>query len=46
MSNAIHFEGTRDLRAHSTPGETVWRAWLKNLLEERQRASAPIKSVN
>ena len=48
MSHNIHFEGPRDLQAHSSKplDDTVWRAWLnKNLIEERQRAVARIKTL-
>jgi hypothetical protein len=48
MSYSIHFEEPRDSQAHSSKplDETVWRAWLnKNLIEERQRATARIKAV-
>lgn len=48
MSHNVHFEGPRDSQAHSSKplDDTVWRAWLnKNLIEERQRAVARIKTV-
>lgn len=48
MSHNVHFEGPRDSQAHSSKplDDTLWRAWLnKNLIEERQRAVARIKTV-
>lgn len=48
MSHNTHFEGPRDSQSDGSKplDEIVWRAWLnKNLLEERQRAVARIKTV-
>ena len=48
MSNTIELQETRDLQAHSEKplDETAWRGWLgKNLLQERQRVAARIKTV-